>query len=609
MEDAIQQASILKQEWMSKNQNDPRVDELQRIVEHLTSVLKKDPQSMKSEGASTIENYMDDAVMPQGANTIKREFDMILNWRKQGSTKKANAGAFVTDRDEKGEPKTPEKMEVPRLAAKKKKEAIPEPPIADPMANPATDVSDPAAEPVAMDPVSAPPTTPQDAGGEVNPIDYIPTDALIKIIGDMPKEEDFAQSKPKQDALIKLTEILKSRPILPPEQPEGQGQAPVAPAPALANTPIAASNKRADLGDHAMGGNGNIGDVGHGSGSHSTNKMDSDSSTNNGNPIPGQAPIELGGLNLAASEKVADERYQLHNLKVDESGVEPSHAPGSLPDMDEQEQHMHPENPEDDRFFDHGLQEEGIAPTGMLPGDLGENDPVMEAGAFTDKESVSPEGWGGTVEHMKDHKDIDNPFALAYYMKNKGDSPHYKESDDETDTVPRRMAALAHWKKRQASMYRELAAKYASGAAGGAWSFDIGEKGKVVEDGGRTPEVGEAHSMLDEAPAKLERPATTAPIKLAADMTVSKAVKQSETIGNELKKKYLEAKSLTLVNDSRPVREAVESIFRAAAMFENATKTLSKQQQAEESEAEAAMIKEKNKKSSMLGGLELAAAV
>ena len=99
-----------------------------------------------------------------------------------------------------------------------------------------------------------------------------------------------------------------------------------------------------------MGGNGNIGDVGHGSGSHSTNKMDSDSSTNNGNPIPGQAPIELGGLNLAASEKVADERYQLHNLKVDESGVEPSHAPGSLPDMDEQEQHMHPENPEDDRF-------------------------------------------------------------------------------------------------------------------------------------------------------------------------------------------------------------------------------------------------------------------
>jgi len=43
------------------------------------------------------------------------------------------------------------------------------------------------------------------------------------------------------------------------------------------------------------------------------------------------------------------------------------------------------------------------------------------------------------------------------------------------------MAALAHWKKRQASMYRELAAKYASGAAGGAWSFDIGEKVKSLK--------------------------------------------------------------------------------------------------------------------------------
>jgi len=119
---------------------------------------------------------------------------------------------------------------------------------------------------------------------------------------------------------------------------------------------------------------------------------------------------------------------------------------------------------------------------------------------------------------MKDHKDIDNPFALAYYMKNKGDSPHYKESDDETDTVPRRMAALAHWKKRQASMYRETSSKICFRCCWRLHGLWYREKGKVVEDGGRTPEVGEAHSMLDEAPAKLERPATTAPIKLAADI-------------------------------------------------------------------------------------------
>jgi hypothetical protein len=39
---------------------------------------------------------------------------------------------------------------------------------------------------------------------------------------------------------------------------------------------------------------------------------------------------------------------------------------------------------------------------------------------------VSPSGWSGTVKAMKKHKKIDNPFALAWYMKNKGDKPHYK---------------------------------------------------------------------------------------------------------------------------------------------------------------------------------------
>ena len=40
---------------------------------------------------------------------------------------------------------------------------------------------------------------------------------------------------------------------------------------------------------------------------------------------------------------------------------------------------------------------------------------------------VSPPGWGGTVKAMKKHKDIDNPWALAWHMKGKGDKPHYKD--------------------------------------------------------------------------------------------------------------------------------------------------------------------------------------
>lgn len=40
--------------------------------------------------------------------------------------------------------------------------------------------------------------------------------------------------------------------------------------------------------------------------------------------------------------------------------------------------------------------------------------------------AVSPPGWKGTVEHMKSHPEISNPFALAWWMKDKGDTSHKK---------------------------------------------------------------------------------------------------------------------------------------------------------------------------------------
>jgi len=43
------------------------------------------------------------------------------------------------------------------------------------------------------------------------------------------------------------------------------------------------------------------------------------------------------------------------------------------------------------------------------------------------KEAVSPPGWKGTVEKMKDKDDIDNPWALSWWMKNKDYKPHYTE--------------------------------------------------------------------------------------------------------------------------------------------------------------------------------------
>jgi len=39
----------------------------------------------------------------------------------------------------------------------------------------------------------------------------------------------------------------------------------------------------------------------------------------------------------------------------------------------------------------------------------------------------APDGWEGTVKAMKKHKNIDNPYALAWSMKNKGYKSHKKE--------------------------------------------------------------------------------------------------------------------------------------------------------------------------------------
>ena len=38
---------------------------------------------------------------------------------------------------------------------------------------------------------------------------------------------------------------------------------------------------------------------------------------------------------------------------------------------------------------------------------------------------VAPPGWSGTVAAMEEHPEIDNPYALAWWMEGEGDSPHY----------------------------------------------------------------------------------------------------------------------------------------------------------------------------------------
>lgn len=74
---------------------------------------------------------------------------------------------------------------------------------------------------------------------------------------------------------------------------------------------------------------------------------------------------------------------------------------------------------------------------------------IISDEAASDKVAVSPPGWGGTVEKMKEHKDIDNPWALAWWMSkqkpgakwgpggklSKKPKPHYKEKKSSSDIV------------------------------------------------------------------------------------------------------------------------------------------------------------------------------
>lgn len=48
-------------------------------------------------------------------------------------------------------------------------------------------------------------------------------------------------------------------------------------------------------------------------------------------------------------------------------------------------------------------------------------------------EEVAPPGWQGSVKRMKKHKNITNPWALAWSMKNKGYTPHHKEKVKEVN--------------------------------------------------------------------------------------------------------------------------------------------------------------------------------
>jgi hypothetical protein len=463
-QDAVNIGKSLMNAYQAEGKND---EQLEQAVKHLETLLHSQPDQMQSEGAMSVEDYFDDAVLPEVARQAKNEVDMIAQKRREArpaqvtnqpakvpaaqpqmaSDEKTSAvgnDAFSTDRDEQGNPKAPQKAEVPRLAAKKK-EAQPE------------------AAPIA--PPAAPPA-PAAGGGSLDALfAKLPSDFVADLVKKLTSLEGFEQDKDVQAAVENLAGILQTRPVE------------AAPAPAAPG--VTASKKGGDFG-----------------GKQAPPFGKKDEAKKDEKKDDKEKKAAFGGLRVVAAEKVA----------------------------------------------------------------------------------VAPPGREDQVKALK-KEDVDNPYAVAWASYNKGD------------------------KKGALKAAHACIAKF---AAAGFFSWDQ-STGDVTESGGRTPEVAEAHSKIDEAPAHLERPDTTLPIKLAGEMTAQKAVKEAERLGQELKQTYLAAKDICTANDSRPVREFVESIFRAGAMADGAVKTLNKQVMQEESEEAAAKVREKSNKKSSLGGLVLAA--
>jgi hypothetical protein len=388
LEQAVQEAQILVEQFVNSNAHDARLDQLEEAISFLTNVLKKSPVEMQQEGAATLDDYLDDAVMPEMAQKIKQDVDMIAKMKNAGTEGQeaapvlASSSDFISDRDEKGEPQAPELAEVPRLASSFK--------------NADLFYGTKKAAPVLV-PTKAPAANP-DAD-----IQQLSSDVLAKMLKALSTAEDLYNDKAANKFIGAIADELADRPV-----EVKQEKAPTAPA---AGAPPTAA------------------------------------------PLPMAASV-IGGLIIAADEE--------GNTKLATS-------------------------------------------------------------------------------------------------------------------------------------------------QGGAWFVTDKDTGTIKEDGGRTPEIGKAHGMVDDNTG-IKRPATELPSKFAEDMSTGSALKKVEKAGEELKALYLDIKKVTKTLDSRPVREAVESVYRAYDMFGEAAKVLNKQRMQEEAEEQALEVKEKNKKksSSVLFGLTIA---
>jgi hypothetical protein len=487
----------------------------------------------------------------------------LIARRKKAALASAGADPWVTDR-EGTDAKAPEAAEVPRLAAKSK--------AAQPLA--------PGAPPAAMPAAPAPAPPPAQHGSGAVDLTQISSEGLAKMIKALSGVNDLLNDKALLAVIEKATELLKGRPA----EPEAPATAPAAPR--------AASAKAGGSVGRTLAGN---------PGCNQCEML-------NINGIPCH---ETGCPN---ESKTWDEERQdwVRYYECPECGSDVEE--GQSCDCGNGGNDMAPNM---ERFCLGGLNVASFEKEAVTPPDISEK----------------------TMHELKDDPSIDEPYAVAWSIHNK---------------------------KKEGSSF-EVVAVRKDAAAEGSWWINVHEQtGDIEESGGRTPEVEEAHGKVDERPAKLDRPETTLPEKLGANestciardcgkqfdkskpesrdtktlrsfwqkycptcrtkgnaggspveekkaasdpMKASTALKKVEALADRLKEMYLDAKEICDANDSRPVREAVEAIYRAYGLLGNAAKVLGKQDMQEKAEADAVEAKGKaKKKGGLLDSLVLAGA-
>lgn len=96
-------------------------------------------------------------------------------------------------------------------------------------------------------------------------------------------------------------------------------------------------------------------------------------------------------------------------------------------------------------------------------------DPTFATCIVQAEGEVSPPGWEGTVKAMKKHPEIDNPWALSWYMKGQGMKSHKNtEVEGGPGSGPRKGGGLQHGKGKQIRRMAKRADRDLRGIGAGA---------------------------------------------------------------------------------------------------------------------------------------------